>query len=70
MDAYEENEYYEVEMVRQENLAGTPGYKLVKWNPQTEMKVVPNKIKSKKLKEGDIVQFGKPLPRGRKKKGG
>ena len=70
MDAYEENEYYEVEMVRQENLAGTPGYKLVKWNPQTEMKVVPNKIKSKKLKEGDIVQFVKPAPRGRKKKGG
>jgi hypothetical protein len=70
MDVYEENEYYEVEMVRQDNLAGTPGYKLVKWNPQKDLNVVPNKIKSKLLKDGDIVHFGKPKPRGRKKKGG
>lgn len=69
-DMYEENEYYKVEMLRQENLAGTPGYQLVKWNPQTDLKVVPNKIKSKLLKDGDIVHFGKPKQRGRKKKGG
>jgi len=67
---YEENEYYKVEMLRQENLVDTPGYKLVKWNPQTDLKVVPNKVKNKRLKEGDIVQFVQPKPRGRKKKGG
>ncbi|MBM3919954.1 MAG: VWA domain-containing protein [Sphingomonadales bacterium] len=69
-DMYEENEYYKVEMLRQENLVDTPGYKLVKWNPQTDLKVVPNKVKNKRLKEGDIVQFVQPKPRGRKKKGG
>jgi hypothetical protein len=70
MDAYEENEYYEVELLRQDNVAGTPGYRLVKWNNKMEIRTLPPKNKLKKLKEGDIVQFVKPAPRGRKKKGG
>lgn len=70
MDVYEENEYYEVELVRQDNAIGTQRYRLVKWNNNLEIKTLPPKNKLKKLKEGDIVQFGKPKPRGRKKKGG
>jgi hypothetical protein len=70
MDVYEENEYYEVELVRQDNAIGTQRYRLVKWNNNLEIRTLPPKNKLKKLKEGDIVQFVKPKPRGRKKKGG
>jgi hypothetical protein len=69
MDVYEENEYYEVEMLPQDNVAGTPGYRLVRWNNNLEIRTVPPKNKLRKLKEGDIVQFVRPKPRGRKKKG-
>jgi hypothetical protein len=70
MDVYEENEYYEVELIRQDNAIGTQRYRLVKWNNKLEIKTLPPKNKLKKLKEGDIVQFVQPKPRGRKKKGG
>ena len=63
---YDEEVYYEVQQSRQENVAGTPGYKLINWQCKTEILTKPSKLK--KLKEGDIVQFVKPSPRGRKKK--
>ena len=63
---YDEDVYYEVQQSRQENVAGTPGYKLINWQCKTEILTKPSKLK--KLKEGDIVQFVKPSPRGRKKK--
>jgi hypothetical protein len=63
---YGEDVYYEVQQSRQENVAGTPGYKLINWQCKTEILTKPSKLK--KLKEGDIVQFVKPSPRGRKKK--
>ncbi len=69
MDVYEENEYYEVKIQSQENVFGTPGYRLVKRNNNLEIRTLPPKNKLKKLKEGDIVQFVKPKTRGRKKKG-
>ena len=63
---YGEDVYYEVQQLRQENALGTMGYTLVKWQCKTEILTKPSKLK--KLKEGDIVQFVKPSPRGRKKK--
>jgi len=63
---YDEDVYYEVHQLRQENAAGTAGYKLVKWQCKTDILTKPSKIK--KLKEGDVVQFVKPKAKGRPKK--
>jgi hypothetical protein len=63
---YDEDVYYEVHQLRQENVAGTPGYKLIKWQCKTDILVKPSK--TKKLKEGDVVQFVKPKAKGRPKK--
>jgi len=63
---YDEDVYYEVHQLRQENVAGTPGYKLIKWHCKTDILVKPSK--TKKLKEGDVVQFVKPKAKGRPKK--
>jgi len=63
---YDEDVYYEVHQLRQQNIAGTPGYKLEKWQCKTEILTKPSKLK--KLKEGDVVQFVKPSKRGRKQK--
>jgi hypothetical protein len=63
---YDEDVYYEVHQLRQENVAGTPGYKLIKWQCKTDILIKPSKIK--KLKEGDVVQFVKPKAKGRPKK--
>jgi hypothetical protein len=63
---YDEDVYYEVHQLRQENIAGTPGYKLEKWRCKTDILVKPSK--TKKLKEGDVVQFVKPKAKGRPRK--
>lgn len=63
---YDEDVYYEVHQLRQENIAGTPGYKLEKWQCKTDILVKPSKLK--KLKEGDVVQFVRPKAKGRPKK--
>jgi hypothetical protein len=63
---YDEDVYYEVHQLRQENVAGTPGYKLIKWQCKTDILTKPSK--TKKLKEGDVVQFVKPKAKGRPKK--
>jgi hypothetical protein len=63
---YNEDVYYEVHQLRQENIAGTPGYKLEKWRCKTDILVKPSK--TKKLKEGDVVQFVKPKAKGRPRK--
>jgi hypothetical protein len=68
---YDENAYY---MVEEEAVANDIGYtikyKLIDPNEHKEFLFAPDKKKVKKLRKGDIVQFVKPLSRGRKKKGG
>jgi hypothetical protein len=63
---YDEDVYYEVHQLRQENIAGTPGYKLEKWQCKTDILIKPSKLK--KLKEGDVVHFVRPKAKGRPRK--
>lgn len=68
---YDENAYYMVEEEAVANDIGyTMKYKLIDPNEHKEFLFAPDKKKVKKLRKGDIVQFVKPLSRGRKKKGG